>query len=316
MIFVDLIAWFVFLFLGYYVLLQLYIINSSSKGRIIDIEKKNYIPKFQQNITVIIYSHNNASTVLDLIESLKKQNYDTNKYSINIILDNCEDNSAKLLEILGGTRLWRVNTDIKPIGKNKAVAWLLERIMSSENTNAFVFLSADCFVKPDFLSKINAAIYDNQVLTGEVLPSNICLNLITRLVCLGNKVKNRVTDHGRYYACLGNILENDVWAIRQDILEKVKFSNTDYGFEEYEYSIKLNKAKILVANSYQLFAYKQFVENLKSVAVDDYKKRYKRFITFKNNLLLLFSKESLKTKELLLSLIYPSSVVFIILNLV
>ncbi len=52
--------------------------------------------KFQQNINVIVYSHNNSSTIVDLVESLKNQDYDPDKYSINIILDNCDDNQRKV----------------------------------------------------------------------------------------------------------------------------------------------------------------------------------------------------------------------------
>lgn len=315
MILIDLAAFIILLFLGYFVLFQLYIISCSSRGRIVDIEKRNYSPKFQQNVTVIVYSHNNASTIIDLVESLKKQEYDKEKYSINVILDNCEDNSAKLLEILGGTRLWRISTDIKPIGKHKAIAWLLERILSSENTNTFVFLNGDCTVRPDFLLKLNASIYENPVLMGEVLPLNLYPNLMTSYACLKNKIKFRVMNHGRYYASLCNILDADISAIRQDIFEKINFPIIDNGFEEYEYSIKLSQAKIQTANTEQLSAYKQFAENFESVSQSVYRRRYKSFITLKNNFKMLFSRQNFHTKELLLSLIYPSSVTFIILNL-
>ena len=306
MLFFDLISWILFIFLAFYVLNQLYIISCSSRGKIADIEKKNYAVKFQQNINIIVYSHNNASTIIDLIESLKRQEYNPERYSINVIMDNCDDNSSKLLEILGGTRLWRINTDIKPIGRNKAIAWLLERILSSENTNAFVFLNADCIVKPDFLARVNAAIYDNPVLLGETLPLNSDLDLMSTLACLRNKIKNKVINHGRYYASLSTLLDEDIYAIRQDILEKLTFSITDYGFEEYEFSIKLANAGIPTSNSHHLYCYKQFSEDLNSIALDDYKKRYKSLITFKNNILFLFTnKRSVKAKELILSLIYP-----------
>lgn len=313
MLLLDLIAWILFLFLSFYVLIQLYINSCSSRGKIIDIEKRNYVAKFEQNINIIVYSHNNASTIIDLIESLKKQDYSPEKYSINVILDNCEDNSAKLLEILGGTRLWRINTDIKPIGRNKAIAWLLERILSAENTNAFVFINADCIVKSDLLSRVNAAIYDNPVIMGETLPLSPNFSLISRLIYLKNKVKNKVITHGRYYASLNSILDEDIFAIRQDILEKVNFSITDYGFEEYEFSIKLAQANILVSNSYQVYCYKKISEGVRCAALNNYKKRYKSVITFKNNFLYLFMSRSLRAKELILSLIYPSSTVFVIL---
>ena len=97
------------MFLAYCVLFQLYIISRSSKGRIADVEKRSYSSKFDQNITVIVYSHNNSATITDLVGSLKKQDYNQDKYSINVILDNCDDESAKLLEISGEAKVMENN---------------------------------------------------------------------------------------------------------------------------------------------------------------------------------------------------------------
>ena len=218
--------------------------------------------------------------------------------------------ALNFLKYQGRQRLWRITTDVKPIGKYKSIAWLLERILSTENTNAFVFLNADLLVKSDFLSKVNSAIHDNPVLIGNVSPIEDHHNLFTNLHCLKNKIKNRVTVHGRYYASLSNVLEGDLFAIRQDILEKITFSVCDDGFEEYEYSIKLSNANIKIAYAGEVRAYKQFFESLSSLALIDYKKRYKNLLTLKNNFSLLFSKTSLRTKELLLSFLYPSETVF------
>ena len=205
MFLLDIIAWVLCIFLVFYVLIQFYIISASSKGKITDIERRSYNPKYQQSMNIIVYSHNNASTIIDLIESLKAQDYDHERFVINVILDNCEDNSAKLLEILGGTRLWRINTDIKPIGRSKAIAWLLERILSSENTNAFVFLNADCIVGADFLSKVNTAMFDNPVLVGEEAPLNENIGLMSRLAYFRNKIN--LGYHGRYYASFASLMD-------------------------------------------------------------------------------------------------------------
>ena len=315
MIIIDLFARIICIFLIYYVFLQFYIINFASKGRIIDIKKRNNSTKFDQNITVIIYAYNNSETIIELIESLKKQDYDPEKYSVNVILDNCDDESAKLLEIIGGTRLWRITTDIKPIGKYKSIAWLLERILSVENTNAFIFLTADLYVKQDFLSRLNSAIHDKPVLVGNVLPIEHPHNFFTKLHLLKTRIKNKINIYGRYYASMGNILHSDIFAIRQDILEKINFQLCEDGFEEYEYSLKLSNADIKVGYSPEFCAYKHFFESLSSLAIIECKKRYKSLITFKNNAKLLFSRTNLRTKELLLSLLYPSGTIFTFLVL-
>jgi cellulose synthase/poly-beta-1,6-N-acetylglucosamine synthase-like glycosyltransferase len=305
MFLIDLFSWIIFVFLIFYILLQLYIVSCSSSGRITDIEKRNYTPQYQQNITAIVYSHNNSSTIIDLVESLKKQDYDQDKYTINVILDNCDDNSAKLLEILGGTRLWRISTEFKPIGRSKAIGWLLERILSSGNTNAFVFLDADSSVKPNFLSRVNAALHENPVVIGEVIPNNDYSDAMTSIFCTKNKIKYRVIKHGRFYASLENVVGQGLWAIRQDILEKVRYTTSENGFEDYEYSIKLSQTNINVAYSSQVCVYKKFTETFASLVNSAFNARYKSLISLKNNIPLLLSG-NFRTKELLLSFIYPS----------
>jgi len=312
MIFIDILTLPVFIFLIYYVLLTFFIIQKSAAGKIKDIEKRNYLAKFQQHITVIVYSHNNESTVTALIESLRKQDYNSGKYSINVILDNCTDDSAKLLEIIGGCRLWRVSTGNKLLGRNKAIAWLLERILSSENTNLFVFMNADCTVNSDYLTKINDSSFENPVVLGEVLPLNEKLDIFSRIAVLNEKINHRIIKHGRYYAKLENLLDNELFAIKQDVLEKLKFKISEYGFEEYEYSVKLAETKILASTSSAFCAYRNFSETIFSLAEKDYRKRYKRFVTFKNNFSLFLARRMTKAKELVLSLIYPSGMTFVL----
>ena len=310
MFFVDLISWIVLIYLTYFIVYNIVIIYNSSRGRLFDVARKDYLAKFQQNLTVVIYSHNNSNKVKELIESLNKQDYERYKYSINILLDNCNDENTKLLEIIGGTKLWRMSTDVKPLGKFKALSWLFERILACENTNAFVFLDAESRIKSDFLQKVNASVHYNPVIVGEVLYKKN--NFLNRILNFRNKLKNRIIRHGRFYSSLGNTIDSDLFIIRQEILEKIKFKKTEYGFEEYEYSINLKNNEIPVLYSNEITVTKPVNETLKSIAKKDYERRYKGLITLKNNLPLLFSSSNIGVKELILSHIYPSNTIFVL----
>jgi cellulose synthase/poly-beta-1,6-N-acetylglucosamine synthase-like glycosyltransferase len=264
---------------------------------------------FQQNLTVIIYSHNNSLKVKELIETLHYQDYEKSKYTLNVLLDNCNDENIKLLEILGKAKLWRINTDIKPIGKFKALSWLFERILACENTNAFVFINADHKIQNDFLTKVNAALFYNPVIVGETIKKNT--GFYNRIFNFKNKIKNFVFKHGRFYCDLGNVIQSDVLAISQEVLEKIKFKKSDYGFEEYEYSVKLKRKDVPVYYSSEVSVIKSGTESLRSLAIKDYQERYKSLITFKNNYYLLFKNTTLATKEMVLSLVYPSNTMFV-----
>ena len=66
-------------------------LKPEKKVRDIDIQKEN-------NLCVVIYSHNNAKTIENLIKQLKTQSYPRRNYSLNVILDNCTDESEFLFQ--------------------------------------------------------------------------------------------------------------------------------------------------------------------------------------------------------------------------
>lgn len=311
MILVDIALWALFSFLAYFVLYRLVIIFRSSKGRLNDIEKRDYQAKFHKKFTVVIYSHNNSQKVKTLIEAFQGQKYDKDKYSLNILLDNCNNENTKLLEIFGGARLWRINTDVKPLGRYKAFAWLLERVRAFENTNAFVFIDGDCKIKKDFLEKANMSLNDAAVVCGETTKRKN--HLFNRMLNLRNKMMSRSIRLGRAHSGLGNMIDTDVLVIRQDILEKIEFETLENGYEEYEYPLKLCFFNIPVVYSSDLTVFKNRVETLMSVAANDFRQRRRIIRTFLNNVGILFSKNSLRLKELVLSLIYPSGMGFVLM---
>ena len=95
-----------------------------TKKKSLNDERKEY-----KNLIVIIYSHNNEKTIVNLLEQLNKQDYPKGNYQTHIILDNCSDNSSNKLEFVGGAKLWRL-TDDAPLGRDKAISWLLENLLS------------------------------------------------------------------------------------------------------------------------------------------------------------------------------------------
>ncbi len=120
-----------------------------NKKRLSDDVRKEY-----KNLIVIIYSHNNEKTIVNLLEQLNKQDYPRGNYQIHIILDNCTDDSSNKLEFVGGAKLWRL-TDDQPLGRDKAVSWLLENLMSFKKVDGYVFLNANTCILCRFWTVTN-----------------------------------------------------------------------------------------------------------------------------------------------------------------
>ena len=193
------------------------------------------------NLIVIVYAHNNQKTLVPLLEQLNKQTYPKANYQVHIILDNCTDNSANMLEFVGGAKIWRLNEGAQ-VGKDEAVSWLLERLVSFQNVNAFVFLNANRIVSPEFLSSVNMALSRHDVIVGSTnLVSDKNTFKFKMLNCI-NKYRNYIFKTGRAVMGLATMIDSDAVVIKQEVLETIKCVDFKDVNGELKYTILLTKS--------------------------------------------------------------------------
>ncbi len=102
----------------------------------------------------IIPAHNEEAVVANLVESLKKQNYDKKLYDIYVIADNCTDNTANVAREAGAIVYERFDETKKT--KGYALNWFLKQKMEEEAPyDAFFVFDADNIVHPDFIKNMN-----------------------------------------------------------------------------------------------------------------------------------------------------------------
>lgn len=210
-----------FIYMAVFLVYYMVCVFFSSKARRFVVKQKYQQSSMPNNIVLIIYAHNDESTIVPLLESLNKQNYPKENYQIHIILDNCTDNSSNILEFVGGAKIWRVGDDT-PVGKDEAVSWLLERLLSFQNIDAFAFLSADRYVDSNFLNSISAALYDEKILVGS---TDYLVKNKTLTGCIKasyHTYMNRIFNIPRSLMGLAAIVDSDVFIIKQEVLEKIK----------------------------------------------------------------------------------------------
>ncbi|MCI8760922.1 MAG: glycosyltransferase, partial [Clostridia bacterium] len=98
----------------------------------------------------IIPAHNEEAVVGNLVESLKKQNYDKELYDIYVIADNCTDQTAKVAREAGAIVYERFNNTLKT--KGHALDWFLgQKIEENAPYDAFFVFDADNIVDPNFI---------------------------------------------------------------------------------------------------------------------------------------------------------------------
>ncbi len=194
--------------------------------------------KEYKNLIVVIYAHNNEKTIVNLLEQLNKQDYPKGNYQTHIILDNCTDDSSNKLEFVGGAKIWRL-TDDTPLGRDKAISWLLENLMSFKRVDGYVFLNANRIVRNDFLFNVNEALQDNAVVVGA---TDIFLeeaDYYEKVWSNVNEYNANIMKIGRSRLGLSVPIDSDVMAIKHEVLEKIQCIDFKDANSELKYSFLL-----------------------------------------------------------------------------
>lgn len=194
----------------------------------------------QNNLCVIIYSHNNEISLENLLKQLKKQTYPQQNFSTYVILDNCSDNSEKLF--IGDNFAQVVNfQDQGTIGKDQAISIVLEKLSSMQNCNAYVFLDANRYVEEDFLSTINAALEYSPVISGATVLVGENLNLRRKIKATFHKYYSNFVLKSRSIMNLAATIDSDILIMRQDLMEKIGCIDFQNINTELKYSLLLSK---------------------------------------------------------------------------
>lgn len=299
---------FFFLYVAVFTIYFAVIVTASAikaKKKPVDIEEK----KEYKNLIVIIYSHNNEKTIVNLLEQLNKQEYPKANYQTHIILDNCSDNSSNKLEFVGGAKLWRL-TDDTPVGRDKAISWLLENLMSFKKVDGYVFLNANRIVRNDFLYNVNEALHKHNVVVGS---SEIYLedaDFYEKVWSNVNEYNTNIMKFGRSKLGLAVPIDSDVMAMNHEVLEKVQCIDFKDANAELKYSFMLTSVNYPPV----------FVPKIKTyVSSLDYELRRPTF-SFKMSLFIhclnLKSLSNFKFVEFLMSLFKPNPLILIALLLI
>lgn len=307
MAYVNILGILILFALAAFALFQLYLVFCSSKYKVWKLRYMYNPAKYNQNFNVVIYSKNQGEAVVELLENLKQQNYPLDKVKINILLDNCTDNSAKLLEILGGCKLWRINTQ-EPMGRDAAFEWFLDRTLATENTNAFVFLDANNRINPYLLENINNAITEFPVVTGKICHQTEN-KLLANLIGLYEKLHYNIKLKGRCATGLSVFANTEILAVRQEVLEKIRFINIPNQNTGMLYSLLLAKAQVPILYSDEVIVFQRQLSTIKTFAFEKMSELFDKIKTLKYSMHLLNESIPTRAKELLLSVVYPNDFV-------
>lgn len=204
------------------------------------IQKKYSNINFQNNLCIIIYSHNNEVSLENLIKQLKEQDYGVENFSTYVILDNCSDNSEKIFIGDNFVQVFSIK-DQGTIGKDQAISILLEKLSATQNCNAYVFLDANRHIDADFLTTINASLMDAPVISGSTILLGENLNLRQKIKLTFHKYYTNFLQKSRTLMGLAVTIDSDILIMRQDLMEKIGCIDFQSIESELKYSLLLSK---------------------------------------------------------------------------
>ncbi len=275
---------------------------ASKKLKAYEIQQKYFNHPYNNQISIIIYAHNDEKAIVALLEKLNKQNYPKGNYQVNIVLDNCTDNSSNILEFIGGAKIWRVGEDNTTLGKDSAISWTLERLISFQNVNAYVFLDVNRKIDENFLTNVNSALFDGDVLVGTTETVVTENNLINSIKQVYKHYDDKIIKTGRrfLFGGLSCLIDSDVAIIKQEVLEKIKCID----FKDVNSELKYTT--LLVKNGF----IPKFAPNVKTfIDVEKFEIKipsFKRRLTLFCHCLPLIFCSNLKFTEHLFYLIRPN----------
>ena len=185
----------------------------------------------------IIPAHNEESVVGNLVESLKKQNYNKELYDIYVIADNCTDNTAKVAKEAGAIVYERFDDTKKT--KGFALNWFLQqKIKEDAPYDALFVFDADNIVHPDFIKSMNKKLCQGEeVVQGYRDIKNPTDNWITAGYALFYWTMHRFYHLARYNLGLSPLLNGTGFMVKFDVVKPQGWDTVTLT-EDIEFSLK------------------------------------------------------------------------------
>jgi len=186
---------------------------------------------------VTIPAHNEERVIASTIQNLLRMDYPVSKFSIFVVADFCDDETAQNAKSVGALCFER-NSGQRG-GKSEALIWLFEKIFGSDKSyDAVVVFDADTLVDKDFLYHINNHMSKGtKVVQGKHIISNPEAGWYPALAWALMTIDNRFSNHGRHNLGLSAKHMGDSICFKKDVLEDLGWGT---GLtEDFEFRLRL-----------------------------------------------------------------------------
>lgn len=181
----------------------------------IDNNKKNHF-------AILIAARNEENVIKNLINSLKKQNYPSNKYDVYVIVNNCTDNTAIEAKKAGAKV---ISCTEKVSTKGEVLKYTFDLFKDNNKIDAYAIFDADNIVHHDFLAKMNDMINSGySVAQGFRDTKNISDNWLTSSYAILYYFQSLFLNESRYNMGRSSFLNGTGFVIKKEVIDKHGFN--------------------------------------------------------------------------------------------
>ena len=218
----------------------------------------------QHTYGIIIAARNEERVIGNLIQSIRRQDYDPERIRIFVVADNCTDRTAEICRELGAVVYER--HDKAHMRKGYALEFLFRQIQRDygiSSLDAYLFFDADNLLARNFITEINKA-FDacGEIAVGYRNTKNFDTNFIsasygfhfyrstmtmhrprslfgqsTHIAGTGYAVNSRLLSDGWHYTCLTEDTQFCLTSIAQG--RKIEFCEAAEFFDEQPYTVRV-----------------------------------------------------------------------------
>ena len=206
----------------------------------VKLKDKPYIVNKKHKFILILPAHNEEAVIGNLISSLKELDYPKDLYDIQVIADNCTDNTEKIARDMDAKVFVRTEKDPNKKTKGYALQAFLKTLLSDKNMDydAFCVFDADNIVDKNFLNVMNKHLCQGEeVVQGYRDIKNPTDSWISAGYAIFYWMMNRFYHLARYNAGLSPLINGTGFMVKFDAIRETGW-NTNTLTEDIEFSLK------------------------------------------------------------------------------
>ena len=156
---------------------------------------------------MIACAHNEERVIAQLVDNLRRLNYNDALYDIYVVADNCSDKTAEVARKAGALVHERFSETGK--GKGFALAWMFDRLFKLDKKyDAVCVFDADNLVHPNFLQEMNSRLCNGErIIQGYMDAKNPTDTWVSGVFAISFWIVNHVWSLAKYNmglsCCLG-----------------------------------------------------------------------------------------------------------------